>query len=61
MRQLQNMEIREATKKAGVRNWEVAEALGISPCWYSQLLRHEFNDDLKRRALDAIRDLAEKQ
>ena len=53
-----NIEFREAAKRNGVRMWQVAEALGITPAALSVALRHELPDDLKENALQAVNDIA---
>jgi hypothetical protein len=42
-----NLDIREEARKAGVWQWQIAEALGISEVWYTRLLRHELPDEKK--------------
>lgn len=53
-----NRELREKMQTNGVRQWEVAEALGISEFHFSRKLRHELPDDLRGKALAAVEEIA---
>lgn len=55
---MQNLEIREAAQKAGVRLWRIADELGICEATFSRKLRYEFEPEMKQKALAAIRKLA---
>ena len=46
-----NAEIRRAIGAAGLRQWEVADALGILDSVLSRKLRKELKDDEKKRIL----------
>lgn len=52
-----NAEIRRAIGAAGLRQWEVADALGILDSVLSRKLRKELKDDEKKRILSVIDDL----
>lgn len=52
-----NHEIRQAAKDAGLRLWEVADALGMQDYALSRKLRHELQPDEKARVLAAIAEL----
>lgn len=49
-----NVEIRRAAGSAGVKLWELAEALGIADTSLSRKLRRELPDDEKQRILEII-------
>lgn len=55
-----NTEIKELIRARGLKQWQVALALGVSErtliCW----LRVELTDERKQRILDAINDLTER-
>lgn len=53
-----NEQIREAAKNAGVKLWQVAEAVGVSDCHFSRKLRHELPEDEKAHILGVIKSLA---
>lgn len=58
---MQNYEIREAATKAGVKNWQIAEKLGIHEGTFSRKLRHELPYDEKQKIFDIISDLENEQ
>ncbi len=49
-----NQDIRRAAKDAGVKLWEIAEAIGISSAWLSVRLRKELTPDEKAEILAII-------
>lgn len=53
-----NMEIREKAKQAGVRLWEVANALGLYDGNFSRKLRKELSGEDKEKVLAIIDRLA---
>lgn len=53
-----NMDIREKAKQAGVRLWQVADAVGLNDGNFSRKLRKELSQDEKRHILDIIDRLA---
>lgn len=55
--QNKNKEIREAAQKAGVKLWQLAEALGMADYNFSRKLRKEFTPEEKAKALNAIERL----
>ena len=55
---MNNIDIRNAIKKARLFCWEVAEELGISESYFSRKLRKELPQDEKARILAAIEKLA---
>lgn len=54
---MKNHEIREAIRSAGVRHWQVAEAVGIHPATLSVKLRHELKPEDKKKLLRAVEQL----
>ena len=54
-----NREIKLAAAGAGVKLWQVADAMGIADCSLSRKLRRELPDEEKARILAIIADLAE--
>ena len=55
---MKNAEIRAALKEHGLKYWELADALGISPYTLSVWLRHEMPPTKKERILKVIREVA---
>jgi len=55
--EMKNKEIREAAQKAGVKLWQLAEALGMADYNFSRKLRKEFTPEEKAKALNAIERL----
>lgn len=55
----QNTRIREAAKAAGVRMWQIAEALGMQDATFSRKLRHELPEKEVEKVLGIIAQLAE--
>lgn len=53
-----NQDIRRAAAGAGVRLWQVAEALGIADCSLSRKLRKELLPDEKEKIFSIIRELS---
>lgn len=51
---MKNQEIRKAIRSAGVRQWQVAEAMGLREDTLSRKLRHELNEESKQEVLAAI-------
>lgn len=56
-----NNEIRKAMLRANVKQWEVADQLGISEFTYSRWLRTELSADKKSLILQAIEDIRTKK
>lgn len=49
-----NSGVREAAKQVGVKNWEIADEIGVSEATFGRWLRKELTDDKKKRVLAAI-------
>lgn len=56
-----NMVIRSASKSAGVRLWQIAEALGIQETALSRKIRHELPTEEKNKILGIIEALAQER
>ena len=55
---MQNEDVRRAAAGAGVKLWQIAEALGMADSSLSRKLRHELSDDDKEQVFKAIRELS---
>lgn len=53
-----NQDIRRTAAGAGVKLWQIAEALGIADCSLSRKLRRELPPEEKTRIFDIIRELS---
>ena len=56
---MKNQDIRRAAADAGVKLWQVAEALGIADCSLSRKLRRELPSKEKEKIFSIIRDLVQ--
>lgn len=56
---MNNIEIRIAILQAGLKNWQVANKLGIYEESFSRKLRYELSKEEKQRVLQAIKELKE--
>lgn len=56
-----NQEIRDLIYRSRLKNWEVADAIGISDSRFSVWLRTPLNDVRKERVVKAISDLTKKR
>ena len=54
-----NIEIRKAMMRADIRQWELAEAIGVSEVTICRWLRTELSDDKKDALLDVIKRMEE--
>lgn len=55
-----NIEIREAMKKAGVAQWQLADLVGCSENTIQRKLRKELPEDMKQKILKLIHDRQQK-
>lgn len=55
---LANKDIKRTIYMNGLRQWEVADALGINEATLSRKLRHELSEEDRDKILKAIEDLA---
>ena len=56
-----NEEIRAMLKAAGIRQWMVAETMGVNESVFSRKLRRELPPEAKTAVTKAIERLAERQ
>ena len=55
---LVNVDVRLAAAGAGVRLWQIADALGLNDGNFSRKLRHELSAEEKSRIIAIIKDLS---
>lgn len=53
-----NNAIRKTAAEAGVRHWQIAEAIGIAEETFSRKLRHELPADEQRNIIEIIKEIA---
>lgn len=58
---MNNMKIRAAFMAAGLRQWQVAAALGMSETHFSRKLRHELPQEESKKILRVIDELKNKK
>lgn len=51
---LANQEIRDLLKEANVKQWQIADELGISEGNFSRKMRYEVSEEEKKTILEAI-------
>ena len=56
---MSNQDIRRTAAGAGVKLWQVADALGIADCSLSRKLRKELPQEEKDRIFGIIRELSQ--
>ena len=61
MRTIENLEIREKAKTAGVRLWQIADKLGINDGNFSRKLRKEISQQDRARILLIIDELSKEE
>ena len=54
-----NQDIRRAAAGAGVKLWQLADALGIADCSLSRKLRHEHPVEEKEKIFSIIQELTQ--
>lgn len=55
---MRNSDIRQEIKSAGLRLWQIAEALGLQDSNSSRRLRHELSEAEKAKIREIIADLS---
>lgn len=55
-----NLDIRGEAVTAGVKQWQIAEAMEISESYFSRKLRHELPEEEKEKIRSIIKELAKK-
>jgi len=58
---MNNHEIRGKMKEKGIKQWEIADVLGISEFTLSRWLRKEILDSKRQRILEAIESIAKRK
>ena len=53
-----NQDIRRTAAGAGVKLWQIADALGIADCSLSRKLRKELPQEEKKQIFEIIKDLS---
>lgn len=54
-----NQDVRQKASSAGLKLWQIAEALGIADYTLSRKLRKELPDDEKEQIFSVIRELTQ--
>lgn len=54
---MNNHDIKEAAKKAGIKLWQIADKLGTNDGNFSRKLRKELNPEEKQKIFDIIAEL----
>lgn len=54
---MKNKDIRDAMKTAGIKQWQLADAIGISTYTFSVWLRHELSGERLERTQAALNRL----
>lgn len=52
-----NQEIKKIMKEHKVKQWQIAERLGVSEFTFCRWMRHELPEDKKRLVLEAVNAL----
>lgn len=55
---MKNQDIRRAAQAAGVKLWQIADALGITDASFSRMLRKELSDEKKTEIFGIIEKLS---
>ncbi len=55
---MNNQDIRRTAAGAGVKLWQIADALGMADCSFSRKLRKELSQDEKEKIFSIIQRLA---
>ncbi len=55
---MNNQDIRRTAAGAGVKLWQIADALGIADCNFSRKLRKELPQDEKEKIFEIIKKLS---
>ena len=51
---MNNIEIREAIKESGFKQWQIADMIGIADTTFCRMLRRELPEDKKQEILTAM-------
>lgn len=58
---MSNQDIRAEVKNAGLRLWQIADAIGCTDCTLSKKLRYELSSEEKSKIRKAIADIIEER
>lgn len=58
---MSNQDVRRTAAGAGVKLWQIAEALGIADCSLSRKLRKELPQEEKERIFSIIKELSQEE
>lgn len=58
---MKNIDVRVAISDSGLRHKDIAKEMGISPEWFSRLLRNELSPENWIRVTQAIERMKEKK
>ena len=56
-----NKDIREVLQKSGVKQWELAEKVGLSPNYFVTKLRRELSSEEKYRMFTLIQEIVDER
>lgn len=56
-----NTDIREAIKKAGLRQWMIADKMGMSETTFCRILRKELSEEQKKEILEVVLRSADRE
>ena len=56
-----NEKIRKAMKLRGIRQWELAEQMGISEPTFTRMMRHELSDEKQEAIISTLNDMESKK
>lgn len=51
---MNNIEIREAIKEAGLKHWQIADIIGVADTTFCRMLRRELPESKRQEILTAI-------
>ena len=54
---MKNEDVRNAVKTAGLKLWQVADALNMTDATFSRKLRHELDAETKERIFEIVRTI----
>lgn len=58
---MSNEKIRNEIHSAGLKYWQVADEIGISPCTFSIWLRHDLEGERRTKVMNAIKKAMNKK
>ena len=58
---MSNCDIREALRKSGVKQWELAERYGLSASWFTVKLRKELSSEEKYKLFTLIQQIVDER